>query len=115
MFIDKYNKVLKDNFCRKNLETLLEDVPRLIKVFKEVTGVLEDRRALNVTLDYFKKNSLRRRDGESVRAWIIREQQAYLKMQKAVRLIKSDAVAIYETVRTLLMLDQVNLTEMEKR
>ena len=29
-FIDKYNVVLKDNFCRKILETLLEVVPGLI-------------------------------------------------------------------------------------
>ena len=30
-FIDKYNVVLKDNFCRKILETLLDVVPGLIK------------------------------------------------------------------------------------
>ena len=29
-FIDKYNVVLKDNFCRKILETLLDVVPGLI-------------------------------------------------------------------------------------
>ena len=29
-FIDKYNVVLKDNFCRKILETMLEVVPGLI-------------------------------------------------------------------------------------